>query len=662
MYDVLKNQGKLLQERQKIKTKGLFDNLHNGKGSLCSGDINNENLYEQPNLENMNIVNNSYNGYINCGQEQLKNEIVNDNALYGTPSRMEMNQNFQQTNNLVCSVGNTLVNKVDRVEKTINRELSKKKRSIVNYRLLVREKDLAVERIFDNDYSDYKVLIPKLAEGLGVYNIKFEGISDLNKKYYEIWINNRGIIGNINKISGKDIYNDLLAANVEIYDVIPVSKIYELLNKFFRSALLQNENEEIIAGRAGWLGDTYYHSLNARRFANIIKYDFPIYSKVLTQGKIDKFIIRTYFNILNGIDNNIDRLLLCLYPYMGILATIFNEHDIQLPKTLNLVFIDTTYKRNILRMLKIFNRNSQGVVGFDMSDKNLEKLLIETKDEVLVMDACIGNAATKYKKDKAKNTVLKIASIASKEIEIKGGKEETNLAVAFATDQYIINELIYNIVVDEFFMKENTEESNLDVFGIIFSDFIEYAMRYLLEIKDIISKKRNCGNKSKVLNITLEILNEYFNLKGFCFEDEIGANKGDLYNLFDIEGKSNDEELLDMFIKAFRKSMPNFCVQHKEIALEMLDECIYFDENFMWVSKYALDYVLVISGLVQNRNRILQLLSEQRYLITDGKGYTKKLQINKDRRPFYQIDLSLFNKNYDELVSIIALGDEIKND
>jgi len=621
-------------------------------------------LKKEIKLSDMGMINGSNKDAYIIEESIMDTQIIQPQMpqVYNVPQSIYPSADIVPLN---INVGHAIYNKVDKLENKVDKCFIKAKAKCIQHEIGILEDNLVVWYIYDDGNSTHKILIPNFAQNFEVYNVKFDGISELDGKYYQIRINDKFVLGEIDRISGKDIYNNLLSADVTMYKILSVNKLSELINGFFRAALFQNYNERIIAGRAGWLGNTYCHSQNAIHFANLIRYDFPIYNKVLSSGKLNRELMKMYFDILKCIDNSEQRGIICLLPIVGILASIFNEEGITLPKALNLVFVDTSYKREILNILKIFNRNKNELYSLDVSDKNLEKEIRATKDQVLIVDGCIGSCATRYKTEKVKNKALKLAKIVTKNIEINGGKDSINMVATIASETYITDDCIFNIIVDEFFLNKampNIIGNNaVDAIGILYSDFIEYAMRYIDIIKDVITKRRNCGIKSKALVIAFEIFKTYLDIKGYSLEDELNFCIEDINNIFDEEFESNKYELMDAFKKGTRMAMSNFCCQHKEEAEDIRDECVYYNEDFMWISKYSLDYILAITGLNQMKNQILNILKEEGHLVIDGKGYTKKIQISKERRLFYQLKLQFFESGNEGNIPILALAQEVKN-
>lgn len=121
-------------------------------------------------------------------------------------------------------------------------------------------------------------------------------------------------------------------------------------------------------------------------------------------------------------------------------------------------------------------------------------------------------------------------------------------------------------------------------------------------------------------------------------------------------------DLEELIIRIIRSRMKNFYILKKEYGFDYIENCCYYDENYLWIPvKIFKD--MMDEGNLSGDDSKMQLIEwkNQKVLIPDDKGLTYRLRFAQGKSlQTYCFKKSLFNSEFD--APIEELGKEVQQD
>lgn len=296
------------------------------------------------------------------------------------------------------------------------------------------------------------------------------------------------------------------------------------------------------------------------------------------------------------------------------------------------------------------------MVYADWNMAQLKENLISCNDEILIVDAfqTLGNV---YQKNKIKENVEKIRKkICEEKTRFYDINREINCALVVMNTEILHGNAINIFVTEDIFEDVSSVENLLNgkCVEAFLNCFVEFSENNLGTIRRIIRKNRtSCKDRRYGLfQSSWQILRMFWQEEGvdFCkalyLPDEIDWEK--------YVSEILEEDVMDIFVNTIRKEISNVQVLRKERFTTYDENIIYFDDLWLFVPTKVLNEMLKRSGLLSEKRNILYFLRKNENLKCDCEGLSKKVQIGNERREFYIISRSLFDKP--GMPSIVDLG------
>lgn len=428
------------------------------------------------------------------------------------------------------------------------------------------------------------------------------------------------------------------------------SIIGKVLFDFFAVQIDQNQKKICIPVLAGWSNGDFLHSQNFM-FKHVTEFPFlPVFKKNFPVEKMTKDIFNFYFGEIGKINNWKNRLIIALYPFAGIMSSIFNSFGESIDFCINFIEIGGVDRKRICAWFKIFNRDFLLPYSLDITGSDLEKLVMETKDEILICDANWQEEDSNYKKNKIKNNVKKVINAMKKQGSFRNNKEfESCFSCVFFSGQKVLQKGVFNIWADEKLYPKSDLYSlaflEKKVMESVLSDFVIFVKNNEKIIWEKIVKIRKGSDSSySVVAAVYDIYTQYWNKKGVCINQSLEIPEEIVWaEVFD-ECIENGDEILEEFIRAMRKNIKNFYAIKKERMGKYRKNAIYFLDEYIWIPTDIFDAILEKEKILLYHNDILLWLKEGGYLYTDIYGYSRKILVSKIQFETYQLKKSLFDE------------------
>ena len=346
------------------------------------------------------------------------------------------------------------------------------------------------------------------------------------------------------------------------------------------------------------------------------------------------------------------RLLMALYPFIGLLHSLLKHCGNKVDFVLNLLPINEVKTINYAHWFQIYNRNNFGLN--DACDKysNLKKVFANSADDVLILNALdYSGESAQSKKNKSKNCAEIIEKIPNGVSLIDSG--DNNFAVVILSNSFYEGnclrktlQISYNDDVHQRFFHFKAMET-------VFSGVVGYIQQYfdsaLSFLHPVIPGEKSVPSTfSAVYNLVSEIFRFY----GYSFTEMMSLpdeiDFPDWFSEDDDEGKTEQVRMM------IRKMCLSFhaCSKIDADKAKITDKnCVFYDDEWIMIpchiitsqmSNYS-DYINAASF-----NSALQELKEAN-LLKAGSGETnyRKIQIAKQREAYYWFSRQWLTKYYE---------------
>ena len=583
-----------------------------------------------------------------------------------------MNEYLQNLSNYLYSLGQQigmnnklLLDNVNELIKKTERQNQKRRRKKTEDQLIVSgDLLLSMNRSYD-DGSNVLFQVSNVLRGKNlVYTLDFQGLEETEK--FGIFFEDDGIwvIGDKRKVRPSNLLDYFVKAAGPFCPGVPGAIIGTLLYNHWALIIEQTENRLTVPVLAGWHNGDFLHMGNFMFKKTADFPPIPVLEKEFPNIDLTEERLQIYFRELQKISRWKDRLLIALYPFVGILSSVFDEMHAQVDICLNFVEIDPMDRKIVCSWLKIFNRKTLLPRSLDMKETELRRLITRTNDELLIFDATSEAHETDYHRRKIKKNVAAI--IAGMKHQGNVTEEERvhgSYACVFFSKDLMLEVDVQNIMLDSEFYKD-------DLQNIIFvehqameatlSDFVSYVKKNMEKIWNVIMK--NMREKESAQHV---IISAYEIVKGYW--DEKGVNFSEMLKIPSAIGWANilgrsayeDEELIEIFISSVRKRIRSFYAIEKKWEGDFKQGAIFYSLDHIWIPTKVMRMMLSKEGMVVHLNTILLILKRKGNLITDMTGFSRKLQISGNLVETYQIKRNFFNSpGFNDIVDL-AKGESV---
>lgn len=564
-------------------------------------------------------------------------EVMNAAAYLGN----QIAENNRMINQTVTALA-------DYTEKMIKKERKKRVNQIV---AVCDDQNFVIIDSYNDGSKTARKLFENLKGPLKIYRIELEDYAISNDHFFLDFSNHQiGILGEIPKLNARYLLDKFIKSGVCFRHDVSESESGKLLYRFLAPQIEQAESTLKCPALAGWKRGNFNCKENFGMSQFFELRNIPVMKKsFIKMDEITYEDCTLYFKALNKIKDFSGRVVVSIYPFLSILASVFSEELNEIAFAINLVCENSKLsKRYLCNLLQIFNRQQYEVMLLPYKKlEAIESLMGEYRDEIFFTDARFAEG-TSYESKKKRQQMQRILDIAING-ETNQGQKKPECGVVLFSDSYFANKQIKNFFIefDEDKMKETfwmmRENSVMEK---IFTNFVEYVHGSMDEVKRYIAESRNTESEvqNNIVAIT-KILQDFWDSLGINFETQLQLTHKDIFDVFLEEIVENQDDLVNEFIKIVRRNAESFVFIEKGQKEESKNEQkVLFTDEYFWFPSRSINLLLEQNGLATYKLQILTMLRENQYLITDvGEGFTRKLQVQKKRCEYYQFQKKLFN-------------------
>ena len=567
-----------------------------------------------------------------------------------------MNEYLQNLSNYLYSLGQQigmnnqlLLDNVDQMIKKAERQNQKRRRKKEGDQLVVSgDLFLGMNRFYD-DGSNALFQLSKVLTGKNiVYILDFQGLEKTEK--FGIFFENEGIwvVGDKRKVRPTSLLDYFVKAAGPFCPGVSGAVIGKVLYDHWAVSIEQTDNRLTVPVLAGWHNGDFLHAGNFMFKKTTDFPPIPVLEEEFPDVIFTEEIVQIYFQELRKISRWKERLLITLYPFVGILSSVFDEMHAQVDICLNFVEIDPMDRKIVCSWLKIFNRRTLLPRSLDMKETELRRLITGTNDELLIFDATSEAHETDYHRRKIKKNVAAIIAGMKHQGNVTEEKRlHGSYACAFFSNDRILEAGVQNIMVDHEFYKHDWQNIIFiehQAMEAVLSDFVSYVKKDMEKIWNVIMKnRRREENNDHIFTSVYEIVKGYWDEKGVDFHEMLKIPP--VIEWADILGRNeyDDEELIEIFIMSVRKKIGSFYAIEKKREGDFKQGAIFYSPDYIWIPTKVMRMILNKEGMVLYLNTILLILKRKGVLITDRTGFSRKLQMSGNLVETYQMKRNFFN-------------------
>lgn len=232
-------------------------------------------------------------------------------------------------------------------------------------------------------WKAYRVVVKEADWLIPLFAIHFEGTGD--------WI-----IGQFEKLKGSYLYELFIRAGIQFETKISRNELKRILHEGFTGEICLTENEFKISALAGWnQGKMQYAENYLLGIAEDVK-NFPVFQKSFKKLELTEDAIAEYFCEIKCIHNDKDRLLVAVYSFLPMIASILRRHKKKLTFGINIIVLLPVDKQRICSWFQVYNRDCCILLDGGMTDTKLKKEFRTIKDECIIVDCTIRNGESSF--------------------------------------------------------------------------------------------------------------------------------------------------------------------------------------------------------------------------------------------------------------------------
>ncbi len=492
------------------------------------------------------------------------------------------------------------------------------------------------------------------------YNVEVEQ-KDLENVLFSLHFegSNDWIVGEVKKLSGKYLHDLLVQMGVHIKTAFSKNSIREALYEGFAGAIHLTQSTVSISALAGWHNGKFQCAESYVFAKSPWAKDFPVMQKHFAMLEMEEKTAERYFCELNQISDEKDRLLISVFPFAAFISSLLRKDGLALNFGLNFVIVSGFDKSKICSWLQTFNRKILLPLDADVTDKEMKEILRGINDEVLMLDGTFNEDEDDYRKKKKKRSLLQAIRVINGEERVSGRISEAVCAgIATFSNDIVEDEHMFNIFITEDFHGGRecgfiTEK----VMEKILTSFIKFVRKEMgNSLHDIIIQPRQfADSRCKILKISFDIVQKFWEERGIDFMGSIGAENVSFEAFFDGSMYDGDD-MIEEFAIGFRREVRNYFFTDGDMNDRPEGKCIHYDEAYLDIPTGIFRKILGAIGLKSYERPLLVELKRRSFLSAYGEGYTSKKMTAGERRTVYKIKRDLFNR--DGLADIVALGGE----
>ena len=508
------------------------------------------------------------------------------------------------------------------------------------------------ETAYDYGVNESDTFITNARGELVWCKIAYQG-DESDKENVCVWFKgtNHAVVYDPESIDATKLLKLFKSAGIRFTNRLSETEIKRLLFDFFYYDRPDKLDELILPFLGGWFNCKFCSFESYAKYKSFFDKEAPILKASFKGAKLNAELLEMYFEEISSLKTWRDRMFVMLFPLVAMISSLTPTYLRNVGHCLNVVLTKGAQMTRICQWIKVFNRNKQNRVGIQDSDRVIEAKLVKTKDDVLVVDAFYDDSVTYYRKTESVRKVERLI------LFLDGTVREIPASCLFVGNNRLRNPGIYNLILPENFNAAYPLEtlSEAGVFEAVQTEFIHrvedklktQAGKLFTAQDDEYAPYRFCFDElehifedygydiRKVLGIPEEITVDQL------FEDEV----------------DQDDGWINVFVAELRKFAVNvyFCSKRDS---EEAENCIFYDNQFLWIPKDVLNAVMKNCGLLIYRESVLMDLKESGILATEDRGFTCRLQKSQKREGFYKMIRKAFSP--DGMLDVVDLGREVR--
>ncbi len=533
-----------------------------------------------------------------------------------------------------------------------------RKKEILSY-IAVANNDFGFVKLYDDQTQSIVRLTINLVPDFEIFRIKMEEL-DEDERYFAIHFETADfcIVEERKKFTGKLMYERLITKGVKFNEEIPRSKIREALYGFF-APLIEKAEVASIAVLAGWNKGKFASSETFIFRENELDCPLPVKRKHFKDYGSMGLWPEEYFKSVRKISDWKNRLWMMIYPVGAIFSSVFQESGIRNQRVLNFAMLESVPKKRLLPYLQIFNRDKA------MEQPECPKDVLYIKDEPIFFDIKSAYGDSKYKKEKRLQMCKGIADGVINGDFIRADGVLVSAPIVIFSDRALRGKNVINIFVDQDFFVEEREEDKVqatpqrDEIGIVFYHIVGHYEKNYGDLKNLLETGRQIDPGIAWLCISYQICREFWDRHGVDMREMAGLPDTIRFRELVDDSTMFQDDLVADFVRIVRREIQNWVVKEKKDGKGDGKEIIANDD-FLWIPTYVLREMLSAYGSLEQKALFLERLKNEGWMITDGEGMSRKIQVSGKRYEAYQFRRDLFNAK--GKADIVELGKEDMDD
>lgn len=461
------------------------------------------------------------------------------------------------------------------------------------------------------------------------------------------------------KVSGKTIYTAMIRAGIVFNPQFKITEVCSFLERMLLPHI--DAAERILLNHlSGW-------NFERGRFMQgpfcsdwAIDCPMPRDAKIIEGKGISHSVLEEYVGYFRGITDEKLRMMLWIYPFVGITNSLLDKNGLCFQGVLNLVLSNSAELLNIVSfLLQTYHRHKMSI--FSILDKSVYRCLGEAKDEVTVLKST--DVETTYLKQKQREKIRQLMQYACKEQLLPDPFNRELLGVLCILTKIPLDgtKVIHLYVEEEDFVsaipKMGTKDQ--DVMQEIWFGYVKWIQLNWESVQRMIqSFSGKCMDRrnAAVFEAVYYLVERYFeSLDVKCICKTMGLLvKPDFEEIFMEE---SDVEVVDCFIRGFRMAIQEYYVQDTRVDRSCFEKekIVLFDGKSLSIKKDHFDQELS-KMKIENKQKFLTELANMNMLIVNTDKFYYYQQLSRERFRFVKIRLELFERIGE--ISIIDLGKE----
>lgn len=488
---------------------------------------------------------------------------------------------------------------------------------------------LCVIRCYSNGTSETVNIFNSFYGELKVFECVFEKIYREQRVFLIMGGRSLLAAGKIEKLSEAYLYRKFVEAGVSFNVQISKSRLRSLLYQFFAPGILNNASKISVFERAGWHGSKYRTAVDMN-FAHLKDFpELPIFRKQF-QDYAEQPDWKEYFRFFHYVQDKKVRLILSVFPVLGLLNTILKQAGFPVALILNFVLQEPLDYQLVGVFLKTFEREQNILISLDVSKGDLAESLMTSNDEVLVFDAVNSWEENYYQRKKMEERAEALISKV-----VTSGPRDLNVAVAILSRFRICRPDTLNILLNlEVFDRENDRlwmeyRNHEDLIQLFFSRFIQAVEQSLdevyREIRQVLQKQEN--QQAKILDLLYRLANWFWEKHGIDYNHAMDLGSKPEFTDWLEEEMLDVQDLQEQLIRVVRRGMRDYHLVEVMVDVQTRADNIYYDAAYVWIPVEIFSMILSKSGLSSKKIYLLQAAKEARIIETDKMGFSRRKQI-----------------------------------